>query len=220
MKLTEHVYCYPEKGMPDCNTYLIKDEFTLLIDPGSAEFLSELLADMQQDGISPEDIKIITNTHLHPDHCWANAALKNTSGAKIISHPLHQQYYDVAINQGRNLFGMPNLGFETDNYLEDGIINIGRLSLEVIPSPGHSPDSICFYDPKEKFLIPGDVVFAQNTGRVDLPGGNAGQIKQSIEALSKLEIEYLLPGHMNIVSGAENVRQNFDFIRTHIFSWL
>jgi glyoxylase-like metal-dependent hydrolase (beta-lactamase superfamily II) len=220
MKLTEHVYCYPEKGMLDCNTYLIKDEFTLLIDPGSSEFLAGLLADMHQDGINHEDIKIITNTHLHPDHCWANTALKKISGAKIISHPLHQQYYQSMVPKMQSYFGISDLSFETDSYLENGKIDIGSMVLEVIPSPGHSPESVCFYSPEEKFLIPGDVVFAQSTGRVDLPGGNADQIKQSIEALAKLEIDYLLPGHMNIVTGAENVRQNFDFVRKNVFSWL
>lgn len=220
MKLTEYVYAYPEKGMLDCNTYLIKDKLSLLIDPGSTQFLTDLLAEMQRDGISPEDIKLITNTHLHPDHCWANTTLKQISGAKIIGHPLHHQYYPTTITQAQELFGMPDLGFKTDSYLKDGKIDTGNLVLEVIPSPGHSPESVCFYSPQEKFLVPGDVIFSQNTGRVDLPGGNADQLKQSIEALARLEVDYLLPGHMNIIGGAEKVRQNFDFIRKNIFSWL
>jgi len=133
MKLTKHIYCYPEKGMLDCNTYLIKDEFTLLIDPGSTEFLSVLLADMKQDGINPEDIKFITNTHLHPDHCWANTALKNISGAKIISHPLHRQYYQTMVPKMQSYFGISDLSFETDSYLENGKLDIGSMVLEVIP---------------------------------------------------------------------------------------
>ena len=69
-------------------------------------------------------------------------------------------------------------------------------------------------------MICGDVIFENNTGRVDLPGGNGEQLKKSIESLSQIEIEYLLPGHMGIVTGAENVVRNFDFIKTHIFAWL
>ena len=59
-----------------------------------------------------------------------------------------------------------------------------------------------------------------NTGRVDLPGGNADELRESIEKLSQLEIEYLLPGHMDIVTGAEKVKHNFDFIRENILRWL
>ena len=69
-------------------------------------------------------------------------------------------------------------------------------------------------------MIPGDVIFAQNTGRVDLPGGNAEELKQSIEGLSQLEIEYLLPGHMDVVTGTEVVKGNFEFIKKHVLPWL
>ena len=69
-------------------------------------------------------------------------------------------------------------------------------------------------------LICGDVLFEMNTGRVDLPGGNSEALKKSIEALSQLDIEYLLPGHMGIVTGAEKVAKNFTFIRTNVFPWL
>ncbi|MFA5317763.1 MAG: MBL fold metallo-hydrolase [Dehalococcoidales bacterium] len=220
MKLTEHVYYYPEKMMPDCNSYLIKDELTLLIDPGSAESLTELLADIKRDGINPEDIKLIANTHLHPDHCWANNSVKQLTGAKIVGHPLHQKYYQATIKKMGNYFGMTGLEFETDSYMENGKLDIGHLVLEVIPSPGHAPEQVCFYSPEEKFLVCGDVIFAQNTGRVDLPGGNAKDLKQSIESLSQLDIDYLLPGHMGIIAGKEKVQQNFEFIRNTVFNWL
>ena len=94
------------------------------------------------------------------------------------------------------------------------------MELELIHSPGHSPDSICFYCQKDKILICGDVIFNGNTGRVDLPGGTADELRQSIEELSRLEIEYLLPGHMDIVTGAVKVKSNFDFISRHILRWL
>ena len=94
------------------------------------------------------------------------------------------------------------------------------MEFKFIQSPGHSLDSICFYAKQEKILICGDVIFSQNTGRVDLPGGNAEELKHSIEKLSELEIEYLLPGHMNIVTGATEVKNNFEFVRENVFSWL
>jgi glyoxylase-like metal-dependent hydrolase (beta-lactamase superfamily II) len=99
-------------------------------------------------------------------------------------------------------------------------LNLGETEIELIPSPGHSPESVCYYLRNEKVLICGDVLFNQNTGRVDLPGGSAEQLKQSIERLSKLDVEYLLPGHMDIVTGAENVRRNFEFIKQNIFGYL
>ena len=53
-----------------------------------------------------------------------------------------------------------------------------------------------------------------------LPGGSADELKNSIEKLSQLDIEFLLPGHMDIVKGIEKVKQNFNFIREYVFKWL
>jgi glyoxylase-like metal-dependent hydrolase (beta-lactamase superfamily II) len=64
------------------------------------------------------------------------------------------------------------------------------------------------------------VIFNGNTGRADLPGGNGAELRQSIEKLAKLEIGYLLPGHMDIVTGDEKVKDNFDFIKKNILGWL
>ena len=206
--------------MLDCNTYVIKDDTTIIIDPGFNQFMPALIQSMQKDGIQPEDIAIITNTHLHGDHYWANEDFKKISGAKILSHPLHQKFRDVNIIEGAKFFGLPAIDFKEDDYLDDSKLNSGHMEFDLIHSPGHSPDSICFYCEKDKIMICGDVIFDQNTGRVDLPGGNADELRQSIESLSELPVEYLLPGHMNILTGADKVRLNFQFVKEQVFQWL
>jgi len=220
MRLIKNLYFYPEKGMMDCNTYVVKDETSIIIDPGLTQFLPQLLQDLHQDGIDPKDIDIIANTHLHGDHCWANEAFKKISGAKILLHPLQKDFWNEAVIQSSRFFGVPAAEFTQDELLENDKLNTGEMEFELIPSPGHSPDSICFYCKKEKILICGDVIFNQNTGRVDLPGGSANELKQSIERLSQLEIEYLLPGHMDIVVGREKVKLNFEFIKQYVLGYL
>jgi len=220
MKLTDNLYFYPEKGMMDCNTYVIRDKLSIIIDPGLSQFLPALIQDLHQDGIDPKDIDVITNTHLHGDHCWANQAFKELSGAKIVSHPLQKKFWEVTVIGTSRFFGLPAVEFNVDSYLDNDRLTTGDVEFELIHSPGHSPDSVCFYSKKEKILICGDVIFNQNTGRVDLPGGNTDELKHSIEGLSQLETEYLLPGHMDIITGAEKVKGNFEFVKKHIFSWL
>jgi len=206
--------------MLDCNTYVIKGSPTIAIDPGSTRFLTVLLEKMHRDDINVKDIDIITNTHLHCDHCSANEALKQLSGARILSHPLQKQFYNAAVIETAKFFGLPPAEFTADGYIDSNKLDTAGTEFELIPSPGHSPDSICFYCPEDKLLICGDVIFAGNTGRVDLPGGNAEELKQSIEALARLEIEYLLPGHTSIINGNEKVKSNFDFIKRNVLQWL
>jgi len=220
MKLLKNLYYYPEKGMMDCNTYVIKDKLSILIDPGLNEYLPALLQDLQKDGIDPKTIDIIMNTHLHGDHSWSNEAFKQASGAEILLPTVQKQLGDAATTQASKFFGVPAVQFTEDRVLNEDHLSLGETEIEIIHSPGHSPESVCFYLRKEKVLICGDVIFNQNTGRVDLPGGDADQLKQSIERLSKLDVEYLLPGHMDIVTGADNVKRNFEFIKQYVFGYL
>lgn len=220
MKLTDNLFFYPENGMLDCNTFVIKDKTNFIIDPGFAEYLPVLVEAMRKDGIEAKDIDVITNTHLHADHYWGNEDFKKISEARVLCHPLHKKFYDTNVYETARFFGFPPVEFKEDSYLDDGKINTGDMEFELIPSPGHSLDSICFYCRRKGILICGDVIFSQNTGRVDLPGGNPDELKHSIEELAQLEIEYLLPGHMDIVGGAQKVKDNFEFVRNNVFSWL
>ena len=220
MKVTKNLYFYPETGMLDCNTCVIRDDVTILIDPGLPQAIAALVQGLRKDGIEPEDIDIITNTHLHIDHSWADEEFRKISGAKIVLHPLHKKFYDLAAAQTSRFFGLPPLELKEDSCLDNSKLSTGDFEIEFIPSPGHSPDSVCFYCPQGKFLVCGDVIFDKNTGRVDLPGGSGDELKRSIENLSRLEIDYLLPGHMGVVSGAEDVKQNFEIVKKHVFPQL
>ena len=220
MKLINNLYMYPEQGGLDCNTYIVKGRPGVIIDPGSADFLAARLAGMKADGIDPAGIGVIVNTHLHIDHCGANEAFKKLSGARIALHPVQQANYQLVVIDGARLFGIEPVEFTADYTLDERLLTSGDLTLEMIPSPGHSPDCVCFYLRKERILICGDVLFEMNTGRVDLPGGDGILLKKSIDALALLDVDYLLPGHMDIVTGADSVAENFSYIRRNVFPWL
>ncbi len=174
---------------------------------------------MHQDGIEPGEIGFIVNTHLHIDHSAANQAFKDISGAKIALHPVQQENYRARVIDSARMFGLTPQEFKAD-YILDNRLNAGDIELELILAPGHATECVCFYHRKLKVLVCGDVLFEMNTGRVDFPEGNADDLKKSIEALSLLDIEYLLPGHMGIVAGAAKVAANFDFIKKQVLPWL
>ncbi|MFC1934048.1 MBL fold metallo-hydrolase [Chloroflexota bacterium] len=220
MKLTDSLFYYMEYGTLDANTYIIKDHINIIVDVGSIQFLQNLLDDMKRDGIKPEDINFIINTHLHLDHYMANEEFKKLSGARILAHPVQKKNYDTNVIKVSQSFGISPQEYKEDETINNTEFGRGSLKLELIDTPGHSSDSICVYSPVEKFLICGDLIFSQNTGRTDLPGGNSEQLKQSIELVSKLDIEYLLPGHMGIVEGSAAVKANFRFVKENVFSWL
>jgi hydroxyacylglutathione hydrolase len=220
MKLLNNLFFYPEQGMLDSNTYIIKGNPGIIIDPGNTQYLANKTGMMRQDGIDPKDIGLILNTHLHIDHRTANESFKKLSGAKIALHPVQKKNYNLVVLDADRLLGVEPVEFKEDYLLDEKILKFGDIEIELIPCPGHSPDCVCYYLRKDKALICGDVLFDMNTGRVDLPGGNADDLKKSIEVLSKLDVEYLLPGHMGVVVGAEKVKENFSYIKFNVFPWL
>ncbi|MCL0103570.1 MBL fold metallo-hydrolase [Dehalococcoidia bacterium] len=244
MRFANNLYAYLWKGRGNnCHTYLFSNVLRgkrphVLIDPGhvvnelSEKCLEKLTSAMLRDDIAPGEIGLIINTHSHPDHCEANLALaqmNSESGAGggqalIAIGKIEDEYRRTIAEQMSRMLGL-TVEFEPDFYLQEGELNLGRgdekLNLQIIHTPGHSPGSICIYSPENKVLITGDVVFNGSVGRTDLPGGDSRTLKQSIEKLSELDVEYLLPGHStnygDIIRGKNNVVQNFASIRMNYF---
>jgi hydroxyacylglutathione hydrolase len=215
MKLNNNLYFYPEKGVLDCNTYIMKDKLTVLIDVGLDKNLPSLIRDFKNDGIDPDEIDIIGNTHLHLDHSWANQEFKEKYSAKIKIAPVQKKFYDVGVRETAKFFNIEPVEFQEDGLL-DSEINIGDIEIQLIETPGHSPDSICFYIASTRALICGDLIFQNNIGRPDLPGGNIEHLEQSIEKIAQMDIDMLLPGHMNIITSSQKVKQNFEFVKNSI----
>ncbi len=205
--------------MLDCNTYVIKGGKSLIIDIGLDRNSSGKVREMKEDGIDPASIDLILNTHLHLDHCCGNMEFKETTGGTILLAPVQKEHYRVSVHEATRFFGLDPVDFHEDGSLESPI-DLGNLTLEAIPAPGHSPDSMCFYCPEKKFLLCGDLLFDHNTGRSDLPGGNGELLKQSIEKMAELDIQCLLPGHMGIITEGKFVQENFTFVRENVFRWL
>jgi hydroxyacylglutathione hydrolase len=159
-------------------------------------------------------VGLIILTHSHPDHCEAARLLRDQNGATVALNRAEEGVYK-------------RLGGTVDFYLEEGDLVLGednQLSLKIFHSPGHSPGHVTVYWPEKKALIAGDVIFYQSTGRVDLPGGSANALRQSIQRLSELDIEYLLCGHPyghpGVITGREAVKHNFDFVKRNVFPYL
>ncbi|HJX70072.1 MAG TPA: MBL fold metallo-hydrolase [Dehalococcoidia bacterium] len=241
-KLAENLYFYIWQGRGNnCNTCLFTNVIRggrphVIIDPGSIvnelreTCFDSLLMAMQGDGFKVEDIGLIINTHTHPDHCEAMEAIVQKSEQKsekgkatqaLIALSREEEEYHRTV--GEKLYGMLGLKvpqFKPFIYLVEGDLILGKerqLNLQILHTPGHSPGALSIYWADNKVLIPGDVVFYGGVGRTDFPGGSITLLKQSIEKLSKLEVEYLLPGHSteygSIIEGKDKVERNFQAVR-------
>lgn len=187
------------------------------MDPGHYHLFGHIRDNLSRLSLSPQDIDMVIVTHCHPDHLEGIKIFFGTSTSIAIHNAEIDFIRKVAPHYGDGL-GVSN--FEPDILLQEGDLEIEEVTLQVIPTPGHSPGSISLYWSDKKALITGDVVFKQGVGRTDLPGGSGEILKESIKKISLLEVEDLLPGHGEIVSGRELVKNNFQEIERLWFAHL
>jgi len=221
MKFSNNIYTYEWTNYFDnnCNSYYIGGGVNALIDPGLTRYLPDLLNQMAADGIKKDDIHYIINTHSHPDHFQASE-LFDTETVKIALHRKELEFLKGVGSELYGLFGITVPQMQINLPLDEGNIVLGDRNFKILLAPGHSPGSIGLYWPEEKALFCGDVIFDQNIGRTDFPGGNGALLKKSIIAFSQLELEFLFPGHMGIVTGKEKIQDNFNIVIQNIFPFI
>ena len=163
-----------------------------VIDPssGSTDLILEIA---DEAGLKIEQILL---THSHWDHIADVHVLKEKTGAAVFVHPLDAANLKHPGTDGIPLF-FPILGVEPDGFLEEGkIIQLGKLQIEVIHTPGHSPGSVCFYLRDQKTLFSGDTLFQGTIGNLHLPTGQPKDMWGSLRKLAALPRETrVIPGH-------------------------
>jgi hydroxyacylglutathione hydrolase len=221
MKVTEGVFAYPWTNMMEnnCNTYVLQGDGLVLIDPGLKRYVPDICDAMRADGLNPDDIRLVMCTHGHPDHLDGVTHFAS-AGVTIALHGEEIKFLEEIGKDFFRMFGLPEPQFSVGVSMQAGDLDTNGLHLQIFHTPGHSPGSVCIYWPDKQVLISGDVVFSGSIGRTDFPGGSGHTLKESIEKIAALKVEYLLPGHNEIVQGAQQIAGNFDFIKRSFFSFL
>jgi glyoxylase-like metal-dependent hydrolase (beta-lactamase superfamily II) len=236
VKLAEHFYCYVWQGRGNnCNAVLWPsvlrgDHPHVLVDPGHVRnevgeaCFDSLEQAMAKDGFKVEDTGLVIGTHSHPDHIEAVDLLVGRSGALFALSREEDEFYRTIGKMFFQMFGSQEPQVSPSFYLKEGDLSLGakdnKLGVKVVLTPGHSPGSISLYLEEDRILVSGDVVFAGSVGRTDFPGGSPSLLRKSIDKLSQLDVEYLVPGHStemgSIMAGKDNVKRNFYTVKMFI----
>jgi glyoxylase-like metal-dependent hydrolase (beta-lactamase superfamily II) len=162
----------------DNGCYVIVDarKEAIVIDPSMGD--RQVIDAVRDQGLHLVEI---LNTHGHPDHIFGNAAVKETTGARLAIHRLDE--YRLGPKRPPTELEIPPCS--ADDLFDDGQLSfLDDVELTALHTPGHTEGSTCFYLRREGVLFSGDLLFKGNTGRWDLPGGDQAQITESLSRVA------------------------------------
>lgn len=167
------------------NSYLIGSDRLSLLDPGprdDVQFESFIAA------IGDATLEYILVTHTHGDHSPGALRLQQTTGAELVGlSPPDVAGQDKTFNPAR--------------VWKDGdIVDCENYSLQLIHTPGHVSNHICFLLREEQLLFTGDHVLQGTTSVILPPDGDMGAYLDSLHSLQSLPLRYLAPGHGDIMN--------------------
>ncbi|MFD7662913.1 MBL fold metallo-hydrolase [Streptomyces sp. NPDC059788] len=174
------------------NTWIVAEpdsDVAVVIDPGPLDE-THLKAVVDAAGQAGKRVGLTLLTHGHPDHAEGAARFAELTGSSV-------RALDPALRLG-------------DEGLAAGdVITTGGLELRVVPTPGHTADSLSFHLPADAAVLTGDTILGRGTTVVAHPDGRLGDYLDSLRRLRSLTVDdgvtTVLPGHGPVLNDAQGV---------------
>ena len=198
------------------NTFVLWDDETqetAIIDPGTSSNEEE---NILSNFVSDEKLRVkyLINTHCHIDHILGCKYVKEKYKPIYFAPEKDLPLLEHAQQQALMFNISPENPPKPDEFITEQLeLFLGKVKMNFLFTPGHTPGEFCIYFEKEKICIVGDVLFNESIGRTDLWGGDYDTLLKSIE--TKL---LTLPDDVVIYSGhgesstIGNEKQNNPFL--------
>lgn len=169
---------------PGTNSYLIGTNRLCMVDPGPAD---ESQYENFTRAIGHAELEAIVVTHTHGDHSPGARRLAEATGAKLVGLP-------APAGPGQDMTFAPHRV-----YANREVLDFGEYTLELICTPGHVSNHVCYLLRETKILFTGDHILQGTTSVILPPDGSMRDYLKSLDLLRSESIRYLAPGHGEIM---------------------
>ena len=200
----------------DCNVFVIDggDEM-MLIDAGVGVETELIIKNIEKEGLDPSKLTKLLLTHTHLDHAGGSATIKKTLGTEIYVSEIEAENLVTGDEGAIGLTLAKKAGIYPEHYSLTAVdvdyrlkggenITVGKYTVRVIPTPGHSKGSISVLlrASDKNVLFSGDTVFFGGTlGLLNMPDSSLTDYKEGVGNLKDLSIDCLLPSHSGFAIG-------------------
>ena len=220
MQLTPDVYLigggsfgFDMSSPYDCHVYAIRSGQELaLIDVGTGLDVESIVSNMRQDHLDPSAVSQIFVTHYHTDHAGGLAAWRELTGARVHASVDSTPAITSGDAKAIGLEAAQRGGFYPKDYefrpcpvdveLAGGeALPLGNLTITPHNSPGHCYGHAVYHltGGDRSYLFSGDCLFHGGTIILqNIPDCSIPDYAETMERLSTLEFDALLPGHLSI----------------------
>ncbi|CAM3103118.1 MBL fold metallo-hydrolase [Filibacter tadaridae] len=212
-----------ERTFPSANIILIKDQFPILIDTGFGSEAEDTERLIKEEGVSPEDLHLIVNTHYHSDHVGGNFHFQKKYGVPIAAHRWEADLINSCDSEacGAEWLDQPVEPYQVDTKLSDNDeIHTGSRTLQVLHTPGHTLGHISLYEPEEEVLICGDIFHKNDIGWLNIFREGVSSIQRSMESLDRLSTLPMQRAYSGHGPQIENPLASIDAARGRFEKWL
>ena len=175
---------------PGTNTYLVGAKHVTVVDPGPA-------LDTHIEAIveASDSIKQIVVTHTHPDH---------SPGVKLLQDAIDVPAYGLINDSTKD----QDRTFSPIKLLSDGDTLVeADYSLEVIHTPGHASNHLCYLLKEEGLIFTGDHIMNGSTVVISPPDGNMKHYIESLQKLKNYDLKTIAPGHGELMQEPQKVAE-------------
>lgn len=198
----ERLRVFRSRGGEVDTSALVTARFLILIDTGTLPEVSADIMDALRPALGGRQL-LVVNTHADYDHAWGNATFASDGPfpATIIGHELarerllgEQAREELARKQNEDMaFANVRLVPPTLTFAERLTIFGGDLTLELLPTPGHTPDHVSVWIPELRLLLAGDA--AEHPFPVCARSEALPTLRDSFGHMAALHPTHVIPCH-------------------------